>query len=238
MMVTATRLPFSEYAMFGLQVPSEGDDTLTDFGFVTFGSSDGFEGENDGAPPMLTAEMIFVLSELRMCVAFTVPTLAVIFTLAGFEVPPELDPPEELLDVPAQRSSSDELEKIARHDASSTHASSFALGAVVQKDAQASVASDAPTSHVASFSSHVFVHVDSSAGGSPDPDDELVEDVEEPEPGGLALSLVVVQANAALVKRKASDGTIRSTLMWTIPGSHPDPSIFSSSPTNLPVSAS
>src|SRR5687767_5143027 len=112
--------------MFGLHEPSDGEDTLTAFGFVTFGSSDGFDGEKDGAPPMLSAEMIFFSSELRRCVGFTVPTFALIFTFAGFDVPPELDPPEELppeelppellLVEPPQSSSKDALDSSLLHD--------------------------------------------------------------------------------------------------------------------------
>jgi hypothetical protein len=141
-MVTATCEPLSVNPMFGLHAPREGDFTVDDFAFGTFGSSDGFEGENVGGPPREIAEMILVLSELMMCVAFTLPTFAAIFRLVGFDVPPELDvdppeldvdppeelPPDELLDVPPQSSSKDFVEKRSSHDESSRQVTSFAVG--------------------------------------------------------------------------------------------------------------
>lgn len=138
-MTTATCEPLSVKDIFGWQEPSVGEDTVAAFGFVTFGSSDGFDGENEGAPPMLIAEMISFSSELRMCVAFPLPFFAVILRLVGFDVPPELDddppeldPPDELppeleLVVPPHSSSNDSADRSFSQDEASIHARSLAV---------------------------------------------------------------------------------------------------------------
>lgn len=238
-MTTPTFTPFSVNDMLGLQEPIAGDETEMAFGAVTFGSSDGFEGENDGAPPMLSAETISFRSELAMCVAFTpLPKAAVIFTLVGFDVPPELEPPDELppellLGDPLPHSCSKEsAERSFVHDAFSTQASSFVVGEPPQNDAQASAASAGGTLQPASLSSHLAAHVDVSATGADEPDDELDED--EP-PRDEALSVVVVQASAASVKKDPNKGTARRRFMPRIPARTSDPSILPSAQRRFPT---